>query len=160
MKRVQAQTAALSTADHTQRMDVRFRDGESYEVTVRGHRVLIDQPADSGGQDLAPTPVELFVASLAGCVAFYAGRYLSRHGYRRDGLGVSVTYEMATDRPARVSAVRLALRVPAELPPERRSALLAVASHCTVHNSLVKPPPVAIEVAPAASGADDHAHST
>ena len=68
-------------------MDVRHVSGESYEVSVRGHRVIVDQPADAGGQDTAPTPTELFVASLATCVAFYAGRYLARHGYSRDGNG-------------------------------------------------------------------------
>lgn len=29
-------------------MDVRFVAGESYEVSVRGHRVLVDQPATEG----------------------------------------------------------------------------------------------------------------
>ena len=69
-------------------MDVRYVTGESYEVSVRGHRMLVDQPADAGGLDAAPTPTELFVASLATCVAFYAGQYLTRHGYGRDGLAV------------------------------------------------------------------------
>ena len=127
-------------------MDVRFVAGEAYEVAVRGHRVLVDQPADAGGQDSAPTPTELFVASLATCVAFYAGRFLTRHGYSRDGLAVSVGYEMAADRPARVGGIRLTVRVPAGLPPERWAALRAVVSHCTVHNSLASPPPVSIDL--------------
>ena len=127
-------------------MDVRFVSGEAYEVAVRGHRVLVDQPADAGGDDNAPTPTELFVASLATCVAFYAGRYLTRHGFNRDGLGVSVGYVTADDRPARVAAVRLTVRVPADLPAERRPALQAVVSHCTVHNSLTNPPDVVIDL--------------
>ena len=88
-------------------VDVRFLSGEGYEVAVRGHRVLVDQPADAGGADGAPTPTELFVASLATCIAFYAGRYLTRHGFTRDGRGVSVDFDMAEDRPARVTVVRL-----------------------------------------------------
>ncbi len=127
-------------------MDVRFVSGEAYEVAVRGHRVLVDQPADAGGDDNAPTPTELFVASLATCVAFYAGRYLTRHGFNREGLGVSVGYVTADDRPARVAAVRLTVRVPADLPAERRPALQAVVSHCTVHNSLTNPPDVVIDL--------------
>ena len=127
--------------------EVRFVAGESYEVGVRGHRVLVDQPAEAGGSDSAPTPTEMFVASLATCVAYYAGRYLTRHGYSRDGLAVSVSYEMAADRPARVSGVRLTVHVPAELPAQRRPALQAVVSHCTVHNSITTPPEVAIDLA-------------
>ena len=143
----QTQVAApLVRAEDGQRMDVRFVAGEAYEVAVRGHRVLVDQPADAGGQDSAPTPTELFVASLATCVAFYAGRFLTRHGYSRDGLAVSVGYEMAADRPARVGGIRLTVRVPAGLPPERWAALRAVVSHCTVHNSLASPPPVSIDL--------------
>jgi putative redox protein len=53
---------------------------------------------------------------------------------------------MATDRPARVAAVQLTVRVPADLPRERWAALQAVASHCTVHNSLVQPPRVDVEL--------------
>jgi uncharacterized OsmC-like protein len=127
-------------------MDVRFVAGEAYEVTVRGHRLVVDQPAGAGGQDSAPTPTELFVASLATCVAFYAGRYLTRHGYSREGLAVSVGYDMATDRPARVRGVRLRVHVPDGVPPQRWAALRAVVSHCTVHNSLAVPPSVTIDL--------------
>ncbi len=53
---------------------------------------------------------------------------------------------MATDRPARVAAIRIAVRVPDRLPAERYAALAAVCSHCTVHNSLTTPPEVTITV--------------
>ncbi len=138
--------ATLAGAGDAPQMGVRFVAGESYEVAVRGHRVLVDQPADAGGQDGAPTPLELFVASLAACVAFYAGRYLARHSYSRDGLAVSAGYDMATDRPARVSSIRLTVHVPAGLPAGRWPGLRAVASHCTVHNSLAVPPAVTIDL--------------
>jgi uncharacterized OsmC-like protein len=139
-------TALLPSPGDIAQLDVRFVAGEAYEVAVRGHRVLVDQPAEAGGQDAAPTPTEIFVASLATCVAFYAGRYLTRHGYSRDGLAVSAGFEMASDRPARVSGIRLIVRVPASLPAGRWPAFRAVISHCTVHNSLASPPTVAIDL--------------
>ena len=139
--------AALAPqAGSAERLEAGFVAGERYEARVRGHRILVDQPAGNGGEDQAPTPTELFVASLATCAAFYAGRYLTRHGYSRAGLGVSASYEMATDRPARVSGIHLTVRVPAGLSPQRWAALHAVVSHCTVHNSLAAPPAVAIDL--------------
>jgi len=128
-------------------MEISFLSGESYEIAVRGHRVLVDQPVEAGGDDTAPTPTELFVASLASCVAFYAGRYLTRHGCDRTGLAVSASFDLATDRPARVSAVRISVKVPTDLPPERWPALAAVVRHCTVHNTLHTPPEVSIDLA-------------
>ena len=127
-------------------MEVSYLGGESYAVATRGHTQLTDQPATAGGADTAMTPTELLVASLSSCVAFYAGRYLARHGLNRDGLHVTATFTTATDRPARVAGVRLAIRVPGGVPPNRQAALLAVASHCTVHNTLRQPPDIAIEL--------------
>ena len=62
-------------------MSVRHLGGDRFAVSVRGHELLVDQPVDAGGEDTAPTPTELLVAALACCVAFYARRYLRRHGH-------------------------------------------------------------------------------
>jgi putative redox protein len=128
------------------RVTVSHVSGDAYAITTRGHSVLVDQPEADGGQDAAVTPTELLVASLASCVAFYSGRYLTRHGLDRAGLAITAEFTMATDRPARVSAVRLGISAPG-LPEQRRDALLAVASHCTVHNTLRQEPSVSIELA-------------
>lgn len=141
------QTVALrERTENVNQLWIGYAGGEAYTVSVRGHELLVDQPPEAGGLDSAPTPTELFVASLASCVAFYAGRYLSRHGYGRDGLGVSASYEMAAGRPARVGSVRLSVHLPAGLPAARHQALAAVVSHCTVHNSLTTPPDVLIDL--------------
>jgi putative redox protein len=130
----------------TSQLEVSYLGGESYAVATRGHALLTDQPATAGGADTAMTPTELLVASLSSCVAFYAGRYLARHGLSRDGLHVTARFTIATDRPARVDEIRLTIQVPAGMPPSREAALLAVASHCTVHNTLRQAPGIAIEL--------------
>jgi putative redox protein len=126
------------------RVEVTYLGGESYAVAARGHALLTDQPVTAGGTDTAMTPTELFVASLSSCVAFYAGRYLARHGLNRGGLHVTANFATATDRPARVGKIKLTIRAPGGIPPSRQAALLAVAAHCTVHNTLRQPPDIAI----------------
>jgi putative redox protein len=144
----QATEAEGGTADGTVgQVEVSYLGGESYAVATRGHTLLTDQPAAAGGADTAMTPTELLVASLGSCVAFYAGRYLARHGLNRGGLHVTAAFTTATDRPARVGEVRLTIWVPGDMPPSREAALLAVASHCTVHNTLRQAPDVAIDLA-------------
>ncbi|CAL9503863.1 hypothetical protein SUDANB95_03468 [Actinosynnema sp. ALI-1.44] len=123
----------------TARVEVRHVRGEEYVVRLRDHEVHVDQPVAAGGLDRAPSPVELFVGSMAACAAFYAGRYLDRHGFGRQGLSIVAEYRMATTPPARVAGVRIEVTPPAGLPPRRRQALLAVVEHCTVHNTLRRP---------------------
>lgn len=127
-------------------VEARWLDGDRFELSVRGHSVVVDQPADNGGEDLGPTPTELFVAALAGCVGFYARRYLRRRDLPTDGLIVRTTYTMAST-PSRVGSVELALEVPSGVPAEHVERLLAVASHCTVHNTLTHEPEVRVRLA-------------
>jgi uncharacterized OsmC-like protein len=123
---------------------VRHEGGDRYRIEVRGHTMWVDQPRRHGGDDSAPTPTELFVAGLASCVAFYGGRYLARHHLPADGFGVDCSFELADDRPARVASIQISVVLPEMFPPERREAFLAVLEHCTVHNSMVATPEIAI----------------
>lgn len=132
-------------------MVVRYVQGDRLSATVRGHEVIVDQPVADGGEDLAPMPTELFVAGLATCVGFYAERYLRRHDLDPTGLVVKCDYDVA-DGPARVSDIRIAVTAPG-LPGSRREPFTRVIEHCTVHNSLVRPPTVTMELVRAAKAA-------
>ena len=128
-------------------LSVTHQTADRFELQVRGHRLLCDQPVADGGTDQGPTPTELFVASLAACVGFYARRFLARHHLDAAGLRVEAAFTMSPDRPARVATITLRLVVPQPLEENRRRALLAVVDHCTVHNSLRIPPHVQITLA-------------
>jgi putative redox protein len=125
---------------------VRHERDDRFAIDVRGHQIFVDQPIADGGSDTAPTPTELLVAALASCVGFYARRYLARHDLPVEGLTVSASYTMAS-QPARVGHIDVNIALPQGVPDERRAALLAVASHCTVHNTLVDGPMVRVALA-------------
>jgi uncharacterized OsmC-like protein len=131
---------------------VRHLAGDRFAISTRHHQLAVDQPVANGGDDTAPTPTELFVAGLTSCVAHYARRYLARHDLPTEGLAVTAAYELAS-RPARVANVRIDISLPDGIPPDRRAALLAVASHCTVHNSLTTPPEVRVALSPSRAAA-------
>jgi len=61
------------------------------------------------------------------------------------GLRVVTEYETTTS-PARVSEIRLQVYPPVEMPHDLRLALLAVVSHCTVHNTIQLGPSVTIDI--------------
>lgn len=127
-----------------------YLGGDRLEMSVCGHTVFCDQPVGDGGEDTAPTPTELFIAGLAGCIGFYAERFLRRHGLPVDGLEVRCRYRWA-ENPHRVGAIAITVDAPG-LTRDKRPAFERVVEHCTVHNTLQNPPKVTLEVeaAPAA----------
>ncbi|MGD0448867.1 MAG: OsmC family protein [Candidatus Dormibacteria bacterium] len=139
-------------AKASRRVRVDYEAGDRFRIAVRQHTISVDQPVADGGEDTAPTPTELFIASLASCVAFYARRFATRHDIPTDGLAVTAEFSMAS-HPARVGEITLQLHVPAELSPEQQASLLAVISRCTVHSTLMQPPEVRIELSALTPGA-------
>jgi len=127
--------------------------GFAYRVTMGSHEVVVDQPGEAGGEDLGPTPTDLFVAGLASCTAFYAGRFLARHGIPTENVHARCHYQISAEPPARVQWVGVTLDLPSGLSPEVAAAALRSAEHCTVHNSLSQPPEVTISLGRAEAAA-------
>lgn len=125
---------------------MRSLGGDRHRVEARGHRLIVDQPVGDGGDDAGPTPVELFVASLAACVGHYARRALGRES---PGATVHCTWEMSPTPPWRVARIAIRVDLPDGTSEARQAAVGRAVSHCTVHNSIVAGPDVDIAVAPA-----------
>ena len=103
-------------------------------VQVRQHRLLADEPQDTGGEDAAPSPQELLAASLASCTAITVEMYAKRKGWDVGDVSVDVDYEPAQ----RGSPTRFAMSVkfPKELPEDQRERLMQIAAKCPVHRTL------------------------
>ncbi|HEU5031436.1 MAG TPA: OsmC family protein [Spirillospora sp.] len=129
-----------------QEIRVVHRENDAFTVLIRDHVIGLDQPCTSGGMDEGPTPVELFVTSLAACAAHYARRYLAGRALPATGLEITADFAMNPGVPARVAWVRLRLRPPVDLPQEALKGLEAAIAGCTVHNSILDPPKVALDV--------------
>jgi uncharacterized OsmC-like protein len=137
------------------KLTVRFRGGARHDISTGRHVVVTDQPVEDGGQDAGMSPVELFVGSLASCVAYFVGRYCARHKIPCEGFTVDAEWSYA-EQPHRVGAVGMRINLPVELTPEQRERLLKVAHGCTVHQSIAVAPTVTInlrERAPTYGGA-------
>lgn len=127
-------------------LQVTHVSGDRFSIDVRGHTLTTDQPVADGGEDTAPTPTEFFIAGLASCIAFYGQRYCARHGIDPTGLHVACDYSIG-GKPVRVEEITVRLTPPDALPADRRAGFLAIASHCTIHNTLLDPPAVQIALA-------------
>lgn len=115
--------------------------GENYRIGVehKGFTIQTDQPVSDGGDNSAPAPFDLFLASLATCAGYYALAFCRERRIPAEGLAVIMTY----DRPAGARLIdKITIRVtpPAGFPDKYRDALVKAVDHCTVKAHLDRPP--------------------
>jgi putative redox protein len=110
-------------------------DGKlTQHVSIREHRITADEPHETGGQDLGPSPQELLAASLASCTAITMEMYADRKGWDVGEIVVDVDYEPAQrGSPTRFT---MDIQLPKELPEEQRQRLMQIAAKCPVHRTL------------------------
>jgi uncharacterized OsmC-like protein len=112
-----------------------YQGDMAFETMLGRHRLLIDVPAAMGGKDRAPTPPELFVASLGSCVAAFVASYCQRVGLDSRELTVEVSYDKA-EEPTRLVGLTVTIRLPHAVCGDRQEAIRRVARHCPVHETM------------------------
>ena len=126
-------------------VNVKLLGDVKFEVAARKHTAICDQPAENGGSDEGMTPPELLLASLGTCAAFYASAYLKKKGLPREGVEVRVTAEKAGP-PARLDNFKIEVRIPLTLSEADRAGVEVAVHHCLIHNTLLNPPKIALEI--------------
>ena len=120
-------------------MNITFPGGLKVDAQFGDTVVHTDQPAGSGGEGSAPSPFELFLASLGTCAGIYVYGYCRNHGLATEGLRLTerIEFDPASHRLARVG---LDIHVPAGFPEKHRKALERSAELCAVKRAVQNPP--------------------
>ena len=124
---------------------IKYEDGAKFIAEARGHQFSIDQPKDKGGSDSGMNPLEVFLASLGSCVAFYSKRYCKDINVDASGLAVEVDAELSQDRPFRFKDIKLEITLNQDLGP-RKESLLKFVKNCPIHNTITGAPNIEITI--------------
>ena len=99
--------------------------------------VVVDEPAEVGGQDRGMRPGELLAGSVAACTLITLRMYADRKGWPLDSAVVHVDF--TSDPVAKRSQFRIRLILNGCLSDEQRARLLDIADRCPIHRSLQNP---------------------
>ncbi len=110
-------------------------DGEKFAIRIRSHEIFVDQTLKGGGEDTAPTPIELLGAALGSCIAYYVRQFLRTRDLSTEGLRVAVVQNKATN-PTRVDEFLVNVLLPAEIPAGYLPMIERVIHACPAHNTL------------------------
>jgi len=121
--------AITVTRDRSHRM--------THTVAVRGHRLAVDELPATGGDDLGPTPHDLYDSALGACKALTVVWYANRKAIPLEDVSVSVERDDSEERQG-TYRLRTTLRLTGPLTDAQRAELLNVAAKCPVHKLMTQ----------------------
>jgi putative redox protein len=129
------------TRDRAQRM--------AHTLQIRQHALTVDEPPANGGEDLGPTPHELYDSALGTCKAMTVLWFAQRKGIPLEDIGVAVERDDSQERQG-TYRLRVVLTLGGPLDDAQRQQLLAVAEKCPLHKLMTQATTeVRTELAPA-----------
>jgi len=120
-------------------MTVTFPGGARVDAQLGSHIIRTDQPVRGGGDDSAPAPFSLFLASIGTCAGIYVLGFCEKRGLPTDG--IEIVQRMVPDmRTGMIGRIELDIKVPPSFPEKYHEALIRAASQCAVKKHLEDPP--------------------
>jgi uncharacterized OsmC-like protein len=121
-------------------ISVAFEHDMAFSTTVRGHRVTMDFPGHPRFTNAGPSPVELLVMAIGGCIGIHVALFCQQAGISPAGLRVDLSFTLAAEKGGRrVSSVYAEVEAPG-VPAELAAQAQQAARRCILSNSLARPP--------------------
>jgi len=120
-------------------MVVTFPGGSRVDMQMGQHVIRTDQPRQAGGDDSAPAPFSLFLASIGTCAGIYVLGFCKQRGLPTEG--IRIVQRVEGDRATGlIGTIALDIQVPPEFPEKYHEALVRSANQCAVKKHLENPP--------------------
>jgi ribosomal protein S12 methylthiotransferase accessory factor len=125
-------------AGGTSEILVTLPGGRRVDARLGEHVVRTDQPRESGGEDTAPSPFQLFLAAIGTCAGIFVQGFCQKRGLPTEGIRIVERARYAAD--GTLAGVDLDIEVPAGFPEKYREALVRVADQCSVKKAIQAQP--------------------
>ena len=120
-------------------MEVFFPGNRKVHARYKGFVIETDQAATEGGDETAPAPFDLFIASIGTCAGIYVLSFLQERGLSTEGAGI-VLREERDEGTKSLRKVSMEIKLPADFPQKYSRAVVRAADMCTVKRHLENPP--------------------
>lgn len=121
-----------------------FPGGRRVDADFGTCTIPTDQTRENGGDESAPEPYNLFLASIGTCAGYYVMAFCEARGIPIEGISLMQRHEF-TEPGHNLSKVHLEIRVPLDFPEKYRKALVHAAATCGVKKAIAQSPEFSIE---------------
>ena len=125
------------------KMEIFFDGNKKVNASVNGQIIKTDQPVAAGGDASAPSPFDLFLASIGTCAGIYIKGFCDQRSI--DTKNINITQTMDFNPETRIiGKISLDIQLPADFPEKYKDALINVANLCAVKKHLLHPPEIEV----------------
>lgn len=120
-----------------------FPGGKRVDASFDGFTVATDQPLKGGGDNSAPAPYLMFLASLGTCAGIFVLGFCQKRGLPTEGITLTQRHAFgpgAAPGSLRLAEVGIDINVPPSFPEKYHDALVRVAELCAVKQVIMDPP--------------------
>ena len=128
-------------------MEITFGGDKKINASFHGFVIKTDQPKSAGGHDSAPSPFDLFLASLGTCAGIFAVGFMQSRKLSLEGFKINLSFDRDADSHL-VKKVGMRITLPKGFPPRYKAALIKSIDLCTVKQHLASPPKFEITTSP------------
>lgn len=114
-------------------------DQYSSRIRINKHELLVDEPLNNGGADLAPAPGDYLCAALASCKAITLRMYAQRKKWKIDEIKVTANLVLGKESASGNNTFFCKISFKGDLDNEQQKRLLVIANSCPLHKMLSKP---------------------
>ena len=120
-------------------MKIYFPGGKKVYADYKGFTHKTDQAVYAGGEGTAPSPFELFLASIGSCAGIFVLGFCQQRGI--DTTGIELIQRLEVDPGTRsVKTINLEIKLPAAFPEKYKNAVIQSANLCAVKKHMENPP--------------------
>ena len=123
--------------------NINFTGNKKVDAHFRGFTIKSDQSVMDGGDNTAPSPLEIFLASIGMCAGFYIVAFCQSRGIPSDNISMTQTV-IRNGKAHIVEKVMIDINLPPNFPEKYRAAVVKTAQSCSVKKFLDAPPEIQI----------------
>ncbi len=126
-------------------MKITLGENQKVDAHYRGFVIQTDQPVKMGGNESAPSPFDLFLASIGTCAGYYVQSFCRQRKISTDGIRLEQI--MHVDEAIRmIGEIEIRIFLPDDFPEQYKKSVVKAAEACAVKKHISNAPEFVVKI--------------